>query len=738
MVMPSEMADFDPGLRFGELSPESQMELRAWASRQALDALDNTMQIFWRKERDSADGRTMDRFLESIVEDSVSRLGEGAAAYQESMQSDAQGLGVTAWENDQLFSGGVPTQGNVISQVMEQLNRYVSATIVGIYGGHFGTEFSAADDRMNEQHQALRRLVNLLRVFPMFNPTIKRMIEIRTLYALGSGFSIRGESISKKKERIRMQHELRQQQMADMAAMGLPPGEDRSPGSAVPDDGSGQSANVLNQRNSAPGRAASTPGGPPKESAFEEAGNSGAGGGMTAGQPPRGSGYTMMPESRESRIAKTLREFWADRRVRERLAGADALARLDKTLQTEGNAFVGVICDPKGRCKVAVWPTITIERIVFDSTLYGNGEPLGYVLTFTNRSQTGSESESERVVVPAMIANDLPLLREVLSLSGMEGLIDKIQKNVRVYHMKEWQLTGDSWGLPSILAGIEPAVKAVSFIDDFFGLAKVQRKIGAMLYTNTNNPQVSQIHQALLGQLSGMVPAGSGSPGTNRQGPTTVGMSMVSGMSPGGNPGTRVENMRTGGLNDPPSLARQMELLAFRSNGVTENMMADSSQGTLTTAYQIERSAQLQFEVLQQRYTDLFKAISHTVVEFTLGPDQSADTEVEVVWPAVQQNSLLEEIQAMTTAYQVDGLPWRILVEKVLIALKLGNIPYIMQMMFPSEDDGFEFATDRQREDMATMGMVGAPADGQPMGGGPRESIDDLDDLLGEIQESIV
>ena len=146
--------------------------------------------------------------------------------------------------------------------------------------------------------------------------------------------------------------------------------------------------------------------------------------------------------------------------------------------------------------------------------------------------------------------------------------------------------------------------------------------------------------------------------------------------------------------------------------GYPDNMFSDTNTGTMSRADVLERNTHLRFMQTQQRYTNIFKTVSRCVVRMQLGDDAVEDTDIIVTWPRIVQPPPMEMAGVLIQLYQGDGIPKKILVEESLKMLNRADRHEIMQMLFPSDEDGMELKSD---SDLDMMGQMNAGQPGQPV-----------------------
>lgn len=627
------------------------------------------------------------------------------------------GLGVEnrSWE-DSLGDSGWGS-GNS-DESLRLLAERISSTPGTLYGSEFGFGYGTGSGQ--QFSDIVRHLSYLIWQFPQLNPLIKQMVELRGLYVFGQGFEVRGESKRKKAEAIRAMQEKRaemeaqadaQQMMMGAAQTGDESGAtDGKPASGM--DADALADNALMQRNGASGQASSAPGPRagrqnPRRESLDEARSPASGTGS-------GDYRTIMGES-ESRIAKVIREFWDDPCNRDRLTSVEALQRLDKQCMVEGNAFV-VVRQREGEemPTCSVLPTYAIHSIIVDDLDDGTGITLGFLMA---RSAQGSEQATgaaSKTVIPSMVADNVERLRRVLQARTQFDDLE-IDDRARCLHLKEWGPPWRPFGLPGIMASLNSATRYMSFTSEWVIMQRVWRTYAMLVQGSGNNKGLTQIQSQFASRIAGLFAGTQSGQAMGGLGQTPpVGLAALSGMSPTGLGGTRIEPIRTAGSTDPPAMGREIRLLAEMGTGYPDNMFSDTNTGTMSRADVLERNTHLKFLSAQQNYGEMMKTISRCVVKMQLGDGALKDTDVVVTWPAIVTPSAMEQAGTLIQLYQGDGLPKRLYVEEALKLLKRNDLHEVMQVLFPADGDGMELYSDSQQEQMLAMG-AGA---GGPMGPG--------------------
>ena len=648
-----------------------------------------------------------DQFMEEIRSEFDGALSELRESIDSSRQS-AAGLGLTSYYWEQA-SGEMGFNSGAVEEVLRLLAERLTVLHGTLYGGQYGFGYGSGGQEVGD---TIRQLSQLIWIFPEYNPLIKQMVEIRGLYVFGQGVEIRGESKRKKKaaiEKLKKKREEIQAQQELQAAMQPTPLDGPSPTANGTDNGNSPGASMMRnseyQRYGGTGRAPSTPGGRSES--------------LSETLSPSGhdlSGARLIGSGDESDIARVVSEFWEDPCNLSRFCSVEAQQRVDKQKMIEGNVFVilrnmGANVTPS----VTIFPTYAIQGIIVDDLQDGTGQALGYIVS-PPRKWAGADAanQANRMIYPDMVSDDLVRLRKVLEAHGADGFV--IDESVRCYHMKEWGPTWRSYGLPGILSSIQSATKYVSYVSEWVIMQRVWRTYAMMITGYGQNKGLNQIQANYANRVANLFQGAGGSPdvlsptGVPRTPP--MGMAAMSGMSPTGLSGTRIEPVRTSGSTDPPAMGREMRLLSEMGVGLPDNMFSDTNVGTMTRADVLERSTHLKFLTEQRIYTEMYKVISTTVVKFRLGDEKVKDVDISVNWPAIITPSNVEQAGSLIQMYQGDLIPKKVAVEEALKILKRADLHEIMQILFPTDEDGMELKSD---SDLDMLSMAGQGQPGQPM-----------------------
>ena len=633
-------------------------------------------------------------------------------------------LGVASWELDQqigelgpgFFRGGGAEEW--LTYLAEKINRMHA----GMYGGQYGGSYGIQTYDMSE---TLKEVARLMWLFPIFNPLIKQLVEIRALYVWGQGYEIKAESRARKKRKRRenkekhdlaVQQRQQMQQMAMQASGMMGGGQNGNGNNGSNNNGngnrqSGQSAqglarNGMYQQYGQTGRASSQPRFPRRES-LDEA-RSPAAGAQQGAREPTGANYGPMHDmDEESDIAKAVREFFDDPCTKDRFSSVEALQRMDKQSVIEGNAYIALMNQGQGQMPtVACWPTPSVYRNIVDDLPDGTGAELGYLVQ-QFPDQVGS---TQKIVVPSMLAS-VDRLRQVMQKRNMtEVPIDTTKK---VYHIKEWGPTWRNYGTPGLLASLNFAVRYSSFTAEWAVMQRVNKTYMMMITGYGNNKNLTRVQAQYANRMSALMSTRNET-GNMGGGPYTTpppAMTLLTGMSPTGQPGTRIEPIRTAGSTDPPSMGRELKLMAAVGMGYPDNMLSDTSSGTIAQADILERNTHMKFLSAQHAYAEMLKAVARCVVEMQLGENRVKDCEVTVNFPSILTPSVVEQAGTLLQLYQGDGIPKRVLVEEALKVIKRPDVEDVLAMLFPGDGDGMELKSDADLDQAQQAGMtpLGAP-----------------------------
>ena len=650
---------------------------------------------------------TPDTLMEEIRSEFDGAISELRESIDSSRQS-AAGLGLTSyyWEKE---TGEMGFNAGAVEEVLRLLAERLTVLHGTMYGGQYGFGYGSGGQEVGD---TIRQLSQLIWIFPEYNPLIKQMVEIRGLYVFGQGVEIRGESKRKKRaaiEKLKKKREELQAQQELQAAMQPTALDGPSPSANGRDNGNTPGESMMRnseyQRYGGTGRAPSIPGG--RRESFSET------------LSPSGhdlSGARIIGSGEESDIARVVSEFWEDPCNLSRFCSVEAQQRVDKQKMIEGNVFVILRnMGSEQTPSVTIFPTYAIQGIIVDDLEDGTGQALGYIV-YPPKKWAGADSgaQANRVIYPDMVSDSTDRLKVVLEAHGAQGF--KIDESVRCYHMKEWGPTWRSYGLPGILSSIQSATKYVSYVSEWVIMQRVWRTYAMMITGYGQNKGLNQIQANYANRVANLFQGAGGTPdvlsptgGVPRTPP--MGMAAMSGMSPTGLSGTRIEPVRTSGSTDPPAMGREMRLLSEMGVGLPDNMFSDTNVGTMTRADVLERSTHLKFLTEQRIYTEMYKVISTTVVKFRLGDAKVKDVDISVNWPAIITPSNVEQAGSLIQMYQGDLIPKKVAVEEALKILKRADLHEIMQILFPTDEDGMELKSD---SDLDMLAMAGQGQPGQP------------------------
>ena len=207
---------------------------------------------------------------QDILREAHSILSQAHSEFREAVElrenlGDGSSLGAGQWNlegrlGEQGFSAGAA------EEVLRSLAEYLTTIQGGFYGSQYGYGYGSSSLQVGD---VVKQISSLIWVFPEYNPLIKQMCVVRSLYVFGQGFEVRGESKRKKKQRIRALQEARLQkeidaevnaQIANTPSPGDETGGMNGNGSNGSNGGgNGTARNALFQKYGATGRASSQP-----------------------------------------------------------------------------------------------------------------------------------------------------------------------------------------------------------------------------------------------------------------------------------------------------------------------------------------------------------------------------------------------------------------------------------------------------------------------------------------------
>ena len=626
-------------------------------------------------------------------------------------------LGVGEWTAEQAIGEGYRGRFQDPESMMSYLADILYRTYYGMQGGQLGVGYGIYGG--GDMQYALTNMLRIMWMFPVFNPLAKQLVEIRSLYVFGQGYEIKAESKKQKREKMLankekhdlavQQRQLMQQQAMQMTGM-TPPGQN---GAQNGQDANGMMRNGLYQGYGETGRANSMPRRAARQESLREA-RSPAAGGQQGAREPSGGRFGPLENTLEeqSPIAKAVREFFEDPCSKDRLTSVEALQRLDKQCVIEGNAYVVLHNRGKGEMPACtVWPTHAIAMNVVDDLSDGTGVEVGYVVSQISQNPEDSD-KTQKVAIPSMLSNDVNRLEQVLNKHKLGNI--KIDDTKRVYHVKEWGPTWRHYGTPGLMASVNFAVRYASFTSEWAIMQRVMRTYMMVVTGYGNNKGLNRVHADFANRMASRTGVPQNESGLQGGGPLITpppAMTLLTGMSPSGMPGTRIEPIRTAGSTDPPAMGRELKLMAAVGMGYPDNMLSDTSSGTMAQSTVLERNTHLKFLSAQNAYGDMLKCIARMVVEMQLGAEQVQDMDVTVSFPSIITPSVAEQAGTLIQLYQSDGIPKRILVEEALKMLKRGDVEDILGMLFPGDGDGMELKSDADLDQAQNAGMTpfGAP-----------------------------
>lgn len=393
-----------------------------------------------------------------------------------------------------------------------------------------------------------------------------------------------------------------------------------------------------------------------------------------------GPQITVDPDSDvDDKVAEVVTAWWSSRENQASLTGAEARARLERSLSTDGNVFLAAFTDPTaGRVTVRSIPLEQIDAIHANPD--DRMQVWFYQRTYTRKTDPFATSESTVTVLHPDLAY-APASKPA-TMNGMRVLWDQPIRHVKVNDLDGWQ-----YGLGDTFS-IAPWARAYrDFLSDW---AKLMRSLSQFAWRATaDGKRAARARQALA-----RIPAGTDG---------GAGASMVLGT------GENLEAIPKSGATIDADSGRPILAMIAAGLDIPVTMLSTDPgiTGARSTAETLDEPMYLAMaarrDVWAAVYVDFAEYAIEAAVRAPSGPltgqivrDAWTATDAAVVnggtpvvhvdWPDLSTASTEEAVNAIAKADSTGKLPPATIARLLLTALGVDDIDGVMEEL--TDEDG--------------------------------------------------
>ena len=403
--------------------------------------------------------------------------------------------------------------------------------------------------------------------------------------------------------------------------------------------------------------------------------------GVTIGCRKKGSWGTQ--------LSKWVNDFWFDPCNFRQFTSAASLVSCDIQLQVEGNVAL-FVWEEEGMMQVRPLKTSWIESLVMSNGSGPGAKKVGYVLDMgysslysggTEYFQKSSAVRNHRVAYADIDADP----------EELEGLVGDvpIEYNGRIAHLKAWGRPWSGLGIPMILPALDPAQRYGGFLEDWSVVQGLFRTFALSVISKGTNKGVQDIVKKYRdNSLSGQYNPALNSPDL-KSSDTPVAHTLFTGMTSTGNPGTKIEAIKTAGATEGPEKARELKLLLCSAFGLPETMFGDAKVGNHATAHTLERTVDLRAQANQTMWSDFIESLLKYVArQSRFGNFQDESVDIFVSFPPIVEHVISDHVGAIVLAYESGIITDMVASREILQALHISDREEVLRAMYNEDNYG--------------------------------------------------
>lgn len=381
-------------------------------------------------------------------------------------------------------------------------------------------------------------------------------------------------------------------------------------------------------------------------------------------------------------VATVVHSWWTSRENQAALTGPEARTRLERSLATDGNVFIGCFTNP--RTGAVVNRTIPFEQITeIIANPQDRLQPWFYRRTYTVRPDPFSAMEQTVEVLHPDIA--YAPSQQPARLGGV-----KVEWGQPIRHVKVNDLDGWQYGLGDLYS-IAPWARAYR---DFLGdWAKLMRSLSQFAWKATADGTRAKKAAQALQRAAAPVPGNAG----------TAGASMVLGT------GESLEAIPKSGATIDADSGRPLLAMIAAGLDVPVTMLSTDPgiTGARSTAETLDEPMYLAMQSRRDVWTAVYQDIAEYAIEQSIratsgtlsgqivrDPWTNTDTAlmdgetpvIQVDWPDLSTTTTKDMVDAITSADTTGKLPPVLIVRLLCTALGVDDIDAVIDEV--TDDDG--------------------------------------------------
>lgn len=373
-----------------------------------------------------------------------------------------------------------------------------------------------------------------------------------------------------------------------------------------------------------------------------------------------GQGWSV--RAKEPKVQEVIDAFLNDSKNQAELTSQQALKQKEIEQQTDANTFLVFFTNrATGRVRVRSIPLEEITDIYCSPD--DAKEPWYYRRSWsieTFNENGGIETKTKYAYYPDWQYNPTSKPAEI---GGYPVMWD-----TPVFHIKTGSFSNWKFGVSEIYSSIDWVRAYKEFLEDFASIVRAHRRFAWDVKTPGGKPGIA----AAKAKFNTTVGTGTNNAYDNNPPPVT-GSAFIHGDN------AQLSPVKTAGATVGLEEGRRLALMAFAGMGLPETFFGDVSVGTLATATSLDRPTELAMRdrqiFWQGVFTQIFDYVLLQSLKATRSPlagmgtavrtveegqieetvEWSCDCHVDIDFPPIINEGLLEEVQAIVAASTLNG-----------------------------------------------------------------------------------
>lgn len=423
-----------------------------------------------------------------------------------------------------------------------------------------------------------------------------------------------------------------------------------------------------------------------------------------------------IPKSDDETLQKVIEKFWEDADNKLAFTSFHAQHLLGNKIQYEGNLFFMLFDDLEGDLRVRIMDTSEVKDIIFD--VEDRNRPLFYKVKVHkkkfnfNNDMYEFDNPGEFVYYPD-IENDYAETYNVPKT--------KLQKDVRILHVKVNCDINSKFGIPDLYRGIDWMKAHKDMSGDVATLVKALSKFAWEKKVKGGPAAVASIKNNMQSRsdLSAI---------RNAAGQTYVSNEGVD---------MKAVDVKTGGMKIAEEGLKAMQLQVCAASGIFYHYFGDPSTGNLATAKSMELPMVKKFTIYQTLWRNIYLRVFNYLIERKIDAGElsgsveedlkrkrkiytpSFDATIDVDFPPILEADLKAEAEAYTKAKDGNLISEDLAATNFMLAANVNNIEDELEKLKvekvereQKEEEKFQKETDRLMMKSAVTPPV--PGPGKP------------------------